>query len=89
MWTDIQLSKAQTSKIIQSSEYFASWFVNLDKKLLANVAILLAKNNVPILVSNLAWNAIINLKEYNWRRSSKNRKKIHLTYFEWSYEWFY
>ena len=32
MWTDIQLSKAQTSKIIQSSEYFASWLVNLDKK---------------------------------------------------------
>ena len=63
MWTDIQLSKAQISKIIQSSEYFASWFGNLDKKTRPNLAISLAKNNVPILVSNLAWNATNKFKK--------------------------
>ena len=63
MWTDIQLSKAQISKIIQSSEYFASCFGNLDKKTPPNLAISLAKNNVPILVSNLAWNATNKFKK--------------------------
>ena len=63
MWTDIQLSKAQISKIIQSSECFASWFGNLDKKTRLNLAISLAKNNVPILVSNLAWNATHKFKK--------------------------
>ena len=63
MWTDIQLSKAQISKIIQSSECFASWFGNLDKKTRLNLAISLAKNNVPILVSNLAWNATNKFKK--------------------------
>ena len=60
MWTDIQLSKAQISKIIQSSECFASWFGNLDKKTRLNLAISLAKNNVPILVSNLSLNKFRN-----------------------------
>ena len=39
MSTDIKLSKAQISKIIQSGGSFASWLANLGKKALTNVAI--------------------------------------------------
>ena len=60
--TDIKLSKAQISKIIQSGGSFGSWLGNLGKKALTNKAIPLAKDNLPGLVSNLASNAI-NLKE--------------------------
>ena len=58
MSTYIKLSKAQISKIIQSGGYFDSWLVNLGKKALTNVAIILARDNLPGLVSNLASNAI-------------------------------
>ena len=40
MSTDIKLSKAQKSNIIQSDESFSSWLDNLGKKALTNVAIL-------------------------------------------------
>ena len=57
--TDIKLSIAQISKIIQLGECFSSWLANLGKKkALANVAIPLARDNSPGLVSNLASNAI-------------------------------
>ena len=39
MSADIKLSKAQTSKIIQSGGPFGSWLDNLGKKALANIAI--------------------------------------------------
>ena len=39
MSTDIKLSKAQISKIIQSGGSFGSWLANLGKKALTNVAI--------------------------------------------------
>ena len=42
--TDIKLSKAQIFKTIQSGESFGSWFVNLGKITLANVAIPLARD---------------------------------------------
>ena len=42
MITDIKLSKAQVSKIIQSGGSFSSWLANLGKKALINVAIPLA-----------------------------------------------
>ena len=58
MPTDIKLSKTQTSKIIQSGGSFGSWLTNLGKKTLTNVAIPLARDNLPGLVSNLASNAI-------------------------------
>ena len=45
MLTDITLSKAQLSKIIQSGGSFASWLDNLGKKALTNVAIRLARDN--------------------------------------------
>ena len=51
--TDIKLSKAQLSKIIQSGGSFGSWLGNLGKKPLTNIAIPLARDNLPGLVSNL------------------------------------
>ena len=58
MSTDIKLSKAQISKIIQSGGSFGSWLGNLGKKALTNIAIPLARDNLPGLVSNLISNAI-------------------------------
>ena len=58
MSTDIKLSKAQISKIIQSGGSFGSWLGNLGKKALINIAIPLARDNLPGLVSNLTSNAI-------------------------------
>ena len=58
MPTDIKLSKAQISKIIQSGEFLGSWFGNLGKKAPTNVAISLARDDLPGLVSNLASNVI-------------------------------
>ena len=53
MSTDIKLSKAQTSKIIQSGGSFGSWLANLGKTALTIVAIPLARDNLPALVINL------------------------------------
>ena len=58
MLTDIKLSKAQISKIIQSSGSFGSWLDNLGKTALTNIAILLARDNLPGLESTLTSNAI-------------------------------
>ena len=57
MSTDIRLSKAQISKIIQSGGSSGSWLANLGKKL-TNVATRLASDNLPGLVSDLTSNAI-------------------------------
>ena len=53
MSTDIKLSKAQISKIIQSGGSFGSWLANLGKTALTIVAIPLARDNLPALVINL------------------------------------
>ena len=58
MSTDAKLSKTQISKIIQLGGSFGSWLCNLGKKALTNIAILLASDNLPWLVSNLTSNAI-------------------------------
>ena len=58
MSTDIKLSKAQISKIIQLGGSFGSWLGNLGKKALTNIAIPLARDDLPGLVSNLTSNAI-------------------------------
>ena len=58
MPTDMKLSKTQISKIIQSGGSFGSWLGNLGKKALTNIAIPLARDNLPGLVSNLTSNAI-------------------------------
>ena len=56
MSTNIKLSKAQISKIIQSGRSFGSWLTNLGKKVLTNAAI--PRDNLPRLVNNLASHAI-------------------------------
>ena len=56
--TDIKLSKTQKPTIIQSGGSFGSWLANLGKKALTNVAIPLATDNLPGLVSNLASKAV-------------------------------
>ena len=61
--TDIKLSKAQIYQIIQSDGSFGSWLGNLRKKTLTNIAILLARENLPGLESNLTSNSILSLKE--------------------------
>ena len=58
MSTDMKLSKAQISKIIQSGGSFGSWLGNLGKKALTHIAVPLARDNLPGLVSNLTLNAI-------------------------------
>ena len=55
MSTDRKLTKAQISKIIES---YGSCLGNLGKKALTNIAIPLAWDNLPGLVSNLTSNAI-------------------------------
>ena len=47
MSTDIKLSKAQISKIIQLGGFFGSWSGNLGKKALMNIAIPLVRDNSP------------------------------------------
>ena len=53
----IKLSKSQISKIIQSGESFGSWLGNLGRKTI-NIAIPLARDNLPGLRSNLTSNAV-------------------------------
>ena len=47
MSADIKLSKAQISKITQSGGSFGSWLGNLRKKSPTNIAISLARDNLP------------------------------------------
>ena len=56
--TNIKLSEAQISKLIQSGGSFGSWLGNLGKISLTNIAIPLGRDNLPGLVSNLTSNAI-------------------------------
>ena len=61
MTTDIKLSKGQISKIIQLGGSFGCWLGNLEKKTLTNIAIPLARDNLPGLLSNLTSIAINNI----------------------------
>ena len=58
MSTDIELSKAQISKIIQSGGSFGSWLGSSGQKALTNIAIPLTRDKLPRLVRNLTSNAI-------------------------------
>ena len=58
MSTDTNLSKVEICKIIQSGGSFSSWLGNLRKKALTNIAIILARGNLPELVTILTSNAI-------------------------------
>ena len=58
MSTGIKLSKTQISRIIQSGGSFGSWFGNLGKKALTNIASHLAREDLPGSVNNLTSNAM-------------------------------
>ena len=62
MSTDIKLNKAEISKIIQTGGSFGSSLGNLGKKVLTNIEIPSARDNLPGLVSNLTSNAINKFK---------------------------
>ena len=81
MSTDIKLSIAHISKIIQSGGSFGSWLGNLGKKALTYIAIPLARDNLPGLLSNLASNTINKLER---KRSGKGavRPEKRLLYFK-------
>ena len=57
MSTDIKLSKAKLSEIIQSDGFICNMLNNLGKKVIAHLAFPLARDNLPGLVSDLASNA--------------------------------
>ena len=54
MSTDIKLSKAQISKIIQLGGFTGFWLGKLGKKVITDLSIPFAKNSLPGLVSNIA-----------------------------------
>ena len=77
MSTDIKLSKAQLSKIIQIGGFFRNMLDNLGKKVITNLAITLARDSLPGLVRNLASNAVNKFeRKISEKRSYESRKKI-------------
>ena len=59
---DIKFTKAQLSKIIQSSGFLRNMLGNLGKKVITDLAVPLARDDLSELVSNLETNAINKLK---------------------------
>ena len=60
MSTDIKLSKAQISKVIQSGGFRGSWLNKLGKKVVTDLAIFIARYNLSELVSNMASSVAVN-----------------------------
>ena len=58
MSTDVKVSKDQISKIIQFGGFLGNMLGNLGKKVITDLAIPLARDNLSGLVSNIAPNAI-------------------------------
>ena len=86
MSTDIKLSKAQVSKIIQPGGSFGSWLGHLGKKALTDIDIPLARENLPGLFS-FKCNRYIS-KKNKCKRSCQRRKIIYFICFEWRFEWY-
>ena len=63
MSTVVKISRPQISKLIQSGGCFGSMLANVSKEVITDLVIPLARDNVPKLVTNLASNTIINIKE--------------------------
>ena len=79
MSTGIKLCKAQTSKIIQSGGSFGSWLENLDKKVLTNVLIPFARDNLPRSVSNITSYAINKFeRNVSGKEALRKRKRLPL-----------
>ena len=83
MSTDTKLSKAQMFKKLKSSKSFGSWLCNLGKISLTNIAIPLAKDNLPLLVINLLVRNKYTLKKNKWERSCESKT------FVWRYKLHY
>ena len=81
MSTDIKLSKFQIFKMIQSGRSFGSWLANLRKKTVIKIAILLARDNLHGLISNLISNGINKFEKNNWKSSYHSRKRMYFIYF--------
>ena len=69
MSTDLKLIQ---NKIIQSERSFGYWLGNLGMKLLTNVPIPFARDNLPGLVSNITSNAINNFERKMELREQEN-----------------
>ena len=79
MSTGIKLCKAQISKIIQSGGSFGSWLENLDKKVLTNVLIPFARDNLPRSVSNITSYAINKFeRNVSGKEALRKRKRLPL-----------
>ena len=74
MSTNLKLNKAQTSKILQSGGFFCSWLGNLGKKALTSIAVPLARDNLPGLVSYLTSTAT-KLKEKHVKKELSEQVK--------------
>ena len=70
-----KFSKTQVSEISQSGGSFGSCLGNLGKKAQTNIAIPLARDSLPGLVSNLTLNAIINLIEKQGEKQLSEQEK--------------
>ena len=75
MSTDIKFSLAQISKIIQSCVSFGSWLGNLGKEALTNIAIPLARDNLPRFSEQFNFSC-------KWKRSCERRTRVNFIYFE-------
>ena len=68
MSTGIKLTKAQLFKVNQSGEFFSNMFGNLAKKVITDLVIPLAKDNLSRLVCNSASNAKNKLERKTCRK---------------------
>ena len=78
MSTDIKLSNAKISKIIQSGRSFGSWLAILaNKEIKKMLLVYLPRDNLPGLEYNLASNCNkYTWKKNKWKRSCQHRKRI-------------
>ena len=83
MSTDIKLSIAKLSKMIQLGGFFRGMLISFDKvgkvlgkKKITDLAIPLARENLPGLISNLASNATLNVIDRFRRKISEKRPVI-------------
>ena len=71
--TGIKRSKAQISKIIQSSGSFDPWLASSGKKVLKSVAIILHRDDLPGLGSNLS---LIAINKFERKISEKGAVRV-------------
>ena len=80
--TDLKLSKAQLSKIIQSGGLLGSMICKLGKEALAKLAVPLAKYFLPQLSTNVTRPVIDKFEKKKCMKNHKSRKIIHFINFK-------